>query len=842
MEVANIDSRIDFSGNLEMEMAEAFVRHTGTHLFLTGKAGTGKTTFLKALKHHTDKQIMVTAPTGVAAVNAGGVTLHSFFQLPFGPCIPGGLGSDNQRFFRFSKEKKQIIKGLDLLVIDEISMVRADLLDAVDGVLQKLRRDDRPFGGVQLLLIGDLFQLPPVAKANEWQLLSDYYDSVYFFSSHALARTDFITVELKKIYRQSDEHFIQVLNQVRENRLDKVTLDLLNQCADKNLPEKGYITLTTHNKKADAINIERLDRLDETGCELVAELSGEFPAHSFPTPDRLVLKKGAQVMFLRNDPTPDKAYYNGRIGRVIQIEDKGVVVACDPEPGDKEGGAIVRVEPVEWENITYTVNPADQTIQEKVIGTFRQFPLKLAWAVTIHKSQGLTFDRAIVDAKNAFAHGQTYVALSRCRTLTGLVLSSPFLDQGIGVDPAVAAFMDQAGQNPDLEERFKAARIAFQQELLFQCFDCTSFKGLFYYFIRLVQENQGRVSVSGLADIDALKTGAEDEIFGVSQKFLSQLQGLMQEISLPESSPRIQERVQKASVWFSGKFEAVFGKLVETGAVETDNKTLGRQMRNALANLKLEIQIRQAGILSCAKGFYPEKYLGAVSRAAMADLPGQARKKTKSLDYSEFDIAHPQLFTQLKAWRSKTAKTEGLPHFQVLHQKVLVQISVCLPKTKEALAELKGVGPKTLEKYGEALVDLVRAYRREKGITQMELPLPKSVDQETESRSIPLEGKEEKPHTRQISFTLFESGMSAQKIADERGLALSTIQGHLCYFIERGELKVEQFLDLEIKDRIASVLAPGKSLGQLKNELGSKVSYGQIKAMLAHEKFLLKKE
>ncbi|MCG8618584.1 MAG: AAA family ATPase, partial [Desulfobacterales bacterium] len=256
---------VTFDNNPELLMVDAFVRHTGANIFLTGKAGTGKTTFLTGLKSDCHKQIMVTAPTGVAAINAGGVTLHSFFQLPFGPYIPGQTDQrrDFQRFFRFSKEKKRIIKGLDLLIIDEISMVRADLLDSVDAVLRRLRRNDRPFGGVQLLLIGDLFQLPPVVKQDEWQLLQDNYPSMYFFASQALARTELVSIELKKIYRQSDQGFIDLLNAVRENRLEGETAEVLNRCAEKPVPERGAITLTTHNRKADDINRERLARLDE---------------------------------------------------------------------------------------------------------------------------------------------------------------------------------------------------------------------------------------------------------------------------------------------------------------------------------------------------------------------------------------------------------------------------------------------------------------------------------------------------------------------------------------------------------------------------------------------------
>ncbi|WDP90140.1 MAG: AAA family ATPase [Desulfobacter sp.] len=835
----------DFEGNPEMAMADAFIRQTGSHVFLTGKAGTGKTTFLKRLRETCPKQMVVAAPTGVAAVNAGGVTLHSFFQLAFGPYIPGRTDQDNRRFFRVSKEKKRIIKGLDLLVIDEISMVRADVLDAVDEVLRRLRRSDAPFGGVQLLLIGDLYQLPPVAKPDEWQLLEPMYDSVYFFSSRALAQSELVTIELEKIYRQSDENFINVLNAVRENRVDGHAAEMLGQCARKPLPDRGYITLTTHNRKADAINRERLARLPEADRELLAEVTGEFPDHAFPTPDRLVLKKGAQVMFLRNDPTPDKAYYNGKIGRVANIIGERVFVSCDPEEGDGGQPVHVEVEPVEWENIAYTVNEEDQTIREDVIGRFRQVPLKLAWAVTIHKSQGLTFDRAIVDATDAFAHGQTYVALSRCRTLDGLVLSSPMPARGLGADPAVAAFMAGAVRGRDLEDRFRASRIAWQQNLLIQCFDCGSFRGLFHYVVRLLENNRSVVRVFGIPDMAAFKSAALDQIFTVSEKFLNQLRGLMASGEVPSESPAVAERTQKASAWFGEKFAFVFGEFLEKGGVETDNKALAKQINNGLDNLKQEIAVRRAGILSCARGFSPDAYLSAVSRAGVAAMPGKgARKQKKGPDYTELDIQHPEMFKTLKAWRSEKAKTFGVPHFHILHQKVLVQICVVLPATESELMALKGVGPGTMEKYGEDLLAMVNAYREENKITEVAPPEPKSIEPSAGGEDTPPRQREDKPKkekgpgTKAVTLAFFSQGMSAEEIAEERGLAFSTIHGHLCHYVETGELDIDRLVAPETQAAVEAVVSDGLSLTQIKTRLADDVSYGEIKAVLAYRRFM----
>jgi ATP-dependent exoDNAse (exonuclease V) alpha subunit len=369
--------------NHELQLANDFVQYTGCNIFLTGKAGTGKTTFLHNLHKNSAKRMIITAPTGVAAINAGGVTLHSFFQLPFGPFVPGSetYEHNKQRGFRFSKEKRRIIQSLDLLVIDEISMVRADLLDAVDAVLRRHRRNNQPFGGVQLLVIGDLHQLSPVAKQNEWGLLQQHYESVYFFSSKAIGLTELLTIELRHIYRQSDAGFIRLLNRVRDNRLDESSMADLNQRYIQGFTpgeDQGYITLSTHNRSAESINQTRLGNLSKKEYRFKAEISGDFPEHIYPTLATLVLKEGAQVMFVRNDPCAEKLYYNGKIGKITKFSGKNISVIC---PGDHQE---IVVEPIIWENVKYTMNKDNTEIEEEIIGKFRQYPMKLAWAITIH--------------------------------------------------------------------------------------------------------------------------------------------------------------------------------------------------------------------------------------------------------------------------------------------------------------------------------------------------------------------------------------------------------------------------------------------------------------------------
>ena len=822
------------SENHELQLARDFVQHTGSHIFLTGKAGTGKTTFLHKLKGNTSKRMIVTAPTGVAAINAGGVTLHSFFQLPFGPFIPGSAAYENnkQRQFRFSKEKKRIIKSLDLLVIDEISMVRADLLDSVDAVLRRHRRNNQPFGGVQLLMIGDMHQLSPVAKQDEWQLLQQYYASVYFFSSHALARTELFTIELNHIYRQSDARFIKLLNRVRDNRLDAAAIGALNQRYIKNYtPEEdqGYITLTTHNRRADSINRTRLAALAGDEYCFDAEISGEFPEHIYPTPGALVLKEGAQVMFLRNDASFEKRYYNGKIGKVKTLSGQKIRVTC---PGESEE---ITVEPVEWENIKYTVNAENKEIQEDIIGRFKQFPLKPAWAVTIHKSQGLTFEKAVIDAHSAFAHGQVYVALSRCKTFEGIVLSSPIPTRDIETDEAVLCFDETARQNPPSENRLKAAKIFYQQQLLLDCFDFQPMHNRLDYLVRLLLGNANLVQVSGVADMGGLQKMAEEHIFTINEKFKRQLHTIFAAQGLPESDAYILERIGKASAWFQEKFALIFNDLVQKFQVETDNKELGKKIGTALNNLKQEIVVKLAGIRACENGFSPSQYLRSISDSEINFSPGKS-KKTQTPDYGESDIEHPELFMHLKDWRSRKAREQSVAYFQILHQRVLIQIAVCLPDNTTDLKKIRGVGKKTLEKYGEELLALVAAYRKKHRIDKVILPDIKDVSPKKTSHGKATTVSD----TKQISFDMFSKGFTIARIAEERGLVESTIQGHLCFFVEKGKIDINKLLSPEKQASIEAALAQvsNHSFKAVKDVLGDNFSYGEIKLMAACQKHL----
>ena len=815
--------------NSELQLAEAFVEQTNSTIFLTGKAGTGKTTFLHTIKKQTHKRMVVTAPTGVAAINAGGVTLHSFFQLPFGPFLAGSEVHTGQH--RYSREKKNIIRSLDLLVIDEISMVRADLLDGVDAVLRRYRRSELPFGGVQLLMIGDLHQLSPVVKEAEWQLLRGVYESPYFFSSMALKRIELIPIELKHIYRQADGRFIDLLNRVRNNQLDPATLAQLNS---RYLPDftpresDGYITLCTHNHSADTINQAKLQTLPGSIRRFEALVDGTFPEHTYPNAATLELKVGAQVMFVRNDMTPEKRYFNGKIGKIAAIADKSIEVVCPGETGSIEVG------PVTWENIEYRVDPETTDISQKIIGTFNQYPLKPAWAITIHKSQGLTFDKAVIDAQAAFAHGQVYVALSRCRTFEGLVLSSPLSSQAVKTDAAVLHFVAEAERQTPTTEQLAVAKIRYQQQLLRECFDFGQLRRHLGRLTGLLRGNASVIELRTSGESAAIQQQTEATICTVGDNFQRQLQGLFSESREPATDPVILQRLTKASVYFSERMDTILTPFLKTLEVETDNKEIRKKITDTLKQLREEYAIKRAAILSCGDGFSPSRYLRALSVAAVNAEPPSTRK-AMSPTYAEADVGHPVLFQDLRDWRTNKAESLGVPAFQILHQKTLVQIAVHLPDTLAALGTIKGIGKRLAEKYGDELVTLVTQYRRQHGIREVDLPETTAEQAGTRKKN-----SIKKEDTKKISLELHTQGRSIPQIAEERGLTMQTVEGHLAYFVKKGQLALRGLVAVDkqgdIEQKIAAM--PKCSLTELKTALGDNYSYGEINLVLAHLQYL----
>ena len=718
--------------NEALSRAWDFVEYTGRSIFLTGKAGTGKTTFLKTVVQESKKRMVVVAPTGVAAINAGGVTIHSFFQLPFTPYIPN---SHIQSKFDFSKEKRRIIASLDLLIIDEISMVRSDLLDAVDAVLRRYRDRYQPFGGVQLLMIGDLQQLTPVVKLEEENVLKTWYDTPYFFGSKALQQIDYVTLQLEKVYRQQDGLFLDILNHIREACPTAEDLTQLNQ---RYVPgfvpqaEDGYIRLTTHNYLADNYNENELAKLRGASFRFRARIEGNFPEYAYPTSMELELKEGAQVMFVKNDPTCEHRYYNGRIGRVVDIDANHIEVLC---PGDAEA---IDVEPLVWENAQYQINPETREIETRVQGRFHQLPLRLAWAITIHKSQGLTFEHAIIDANLSFAPGQVYVALSRCKSLEGMVLSAPLDAKAVITDQRVEYYINrQEAEAQRSIEQLPLLKQEYHRQLLLELFD---FREILYseeHLLRLMSEffyhshtdlteRHKRV----LADFSA-------RVITVSNKWEQQLR----QMPLPQlREENFLERVRRSASYFEDTIDNVFGNVLTlTTEVKSNNKQAMSRFTEALAAVRQAVLSRRCLLERIAAlGFEPSTYLREKQHALLDALDEDQLKKRKT-----------------KA-----------------------------PKAPKA-------------------------------------PKPK---------------KEPKEKTWNITRQLYDQGLTPEAIAQERGLTLGTIMGHLSRFVSTGEISLSDILSKEHHEAILKavrLIGPDDGRTAIKNLCPPEVTYAEIELVLS---------
>lgn len=594
----------------QLELAEQYITATNVSVFLTGKAGTGKTTFLHRIVKSINKRSVVVAPTGVAAVNAAGVTIHSFFQLPLCPYLPDvkELVTEYQmpdRFKQLRKEKISVIRTLDLLIIDEISMVRADLLDAIDMTLRRYRRSSRPFGGVQLLMIGDVQQLPPVVTDEEKPYMDQVYKSPFFFNSKALQKMHYVTIELTHIFRQQDERFISLLNNIRDNHFDRATLDALNERYNRafNPPDsEGYIRLTTHNYQADNVNQRKLAALKSPPFQLRATIEGNFPPTSFPTDQNLTLKVGAQVMFVKNDSS-GHSYYNGKIA---------TVEGYDPEEGvavvDREGNHIV-VSPERWENVKYEIDETDNQIKQKVDGTFIQYPLRLAWAITVHKSQGLTFDKVIIDAASAFTYGQVYVALSRCRSLEGLVLASPISANCVFDNLDILEFNGSIPSEDKVQQELGGFRTSYFVEKLNELFDFSmvmrSAERLNELFVRYLS----RQMPAETQKMNQLANGDIVNMASVGEKFRSQIAKILMSNDNNIEDPFLKERVGKGVAYFSDQLEQALLTAVPLFEIEIGNKVVASEFDDWVTELRDNIQLKQLCMKRVGeKGFSVEVY------------------------------------------------------------------------------------------------------------------------------------------------------------------------------------------------------------------------------------------
>ena len=707
--------------NQQAQLAWDIIENTNTNIFLTGKAGTGKTTFLRRLKEESSKRIVVVAPTGIAAINAEGVTIHSFFQLSFAPFIPDAQYKLKEQQYRFTKQKIRVIQSIDTLVIDEISMVRADLLDAVDNVLRRFRKNNLPFGGVQMVMIGDLGQLAPVAKDDEWQMLSRYYDTPYFFSSLALKSTRYAIVELKTVYRQSDSHFVELLNRVRDNRADDSVLAALNSRYIPNFQppvEEGYIRLTTHNFQAQQENDRQLALLPGKPYTYEASITGKYPEMLFPTEQTLTLKEGAQVMFVKNDSSADKAFYNGMLGTVTEINDKNLFVRT------KDTGVVIKVEPEQWENTRYEINERTNEITEEVEGTFTQLPVKPAWAITVHKSQGLTFDRAIIDVQRAFTHGQTYVALSRCRTLEGLVLSAPLPMSAIIRDGAVDDYVSRAAEHTPTEGQIDLLRRDYYLSVISELFDFRPLMDAFNRMLDLLMGHFRRSYPKLIIEYKARLGIIKTQLYDVAERFKLQYNQIVISTASYQDDVHLQERLTKGAAYFARTISDI-EMLVKNTDVKTDTPDVKKQVAELLTTLK-ELVMQKRALLNYVKdeGFSLNEYqhqravvfmgkdnAGAKKTVARPKSPVKEKSAVKpkvEAAVPELKVLHPKVLDALTEWRRQRALKAHMPTYCILQQKAIIAIANLLPQDKEALARIPFCGNVKAEKYGDEILAVVK--------------------------------------------------------------------------------------------------------------------------------------
>lgn len=708
------------SVNEQLELAWQFVERTGVNVFLTGKAGTGKTTFLRQLKERSPKRMIVVAPTGVAAINAGGVTIHSFFQFPLAPYVPGSSFNTKDERFRFSKEKKRIIRTLDLLVIDEISMVRADLLDQIDAVLRLHKDKNRPFGGVQLLMIGDLSQLAPVVKESDWTMLREYYRTPYFFGSLALQQTQHVTIELQHVYRQTDTNFINILNEVRENRLTPGGLAMLNsRYCDESVIKKcgeGVIRLTTHNATVNSYNEQRMNELKGARYAFDATVTGTFPETSYPAEKTLELKKGSQVMFLKNDSQGTR-YYNGKLGIITSIDDEHIRVR------GLDDDIEVEVQPDVWTNARYVIDKETKEIREEIEGEFRQYPLRLAWAITVHKSQGLTFDRAVIDVNAAFAAGQVYVALSRLRSLDGLMLTEQLSPYSVKTDVAVTQYMNtELAQAQHTANHLNDFERSYYLEMLSELFSFKSLGADMQRILRLLTEHFYKIYPTLLDNYKEKDSLFSKEIGGVAATFNAQYTQIVAKSEDYATDALLAERIGKGATYFANKLDEIVKPLVESTQIDSDNKDIKERAAEAVYNLQQSFALKRYLLKRVidngfnVSAYLKDKAIGVLQAEQKEKREGKKSKVLEKIDVDRnADIKNPILFNQLRRWRAKRAEELERPVYGIITQRALIGIVNELPTTEKELLRMPTFGKKTLQMFGEEILRMVKGYL-EKGV------------------------------------------------------------------------------------------------------------------------------
>src|SRR6266498_2851119 len=816
------------------QLAADCINYSNRSVFLTGKAGTGKTTFLKYIMQNTQKQTAVLAPTGVAAINAGGVTIHSFFQLPFGPFVPGTINHfDNNNGdttdkhhllgrIRYNKERIHLLQSLELLIIDEISMVRCDVLDAIDIILKHFRyRHHEPFGGVQMLLIGDMFQLPPVAGEAEWKILSDFYNSRYFFDSLVMQQQPPLHIELEKIYRQSDPQFINLLNKVRNNEIDNNTAQILGSRYKPGFQSQkgqGYITLTSHNYLADNINAEELQNLPGNLFGFKATITGEFNEKSYPAEELLQLKQGSQVMFLKNDMEKVRRYFNGKIGVVQKIEDAKIFVQCANEKP-------IEVQKYKWENIRYSINETTQKLEEEVIGSFEQYPLRLAWAITIHKSQGLTFEKAVIDAGAAFASGQVYVALSRCTSLDGMILRSSITQNALFTDAHINAFANRKKSFEQLPNELQEAKHHYQQTLLTNLFDFSRIVKISKQFLTNTEAHKSSFNEETIPWLQNIVCKTE-ALQTVAQKFQLQLEQLIQQPQLPEENISLQQRIKAAAQYFSKELQQLLQLLSQSPAV-TDSRQYATDYNEELKNIHIATANKLHLINACINGFTVDNYHTQKKNWIVPAFTVNAYAKTSS--YTNKESPHPNLLKQLRKLRDEICDKNGMPIYIVAGTNTLDEMARYLPQTSEELLQISGFGKAKTEKFGQQFLDIIVKYCRENNLSsRIKEKLPKRIRKEEKSV---------KPDTKNETYQLYKEGKTVVEIAAIRNLTQQTIEGHLAHYVKNGVIKIEELVSPEKIKLITPLLEDFNNTSQIKEKLGDAVSYGEIRLVMAWKEF-----
>jgi len=800
------------------QLAHDFALFTNRSIFLTGKAGTGKTTFLRKLKKETKKQIAVVAPTGVAAINAGGTTMHSFFQLPFNPFFPTVEGRKNLiEKMKMQGNRRKVIQELELLVIDEISMVRADVLDAVDTILRHVRyRNNEPFGGVQVIFIGDMFQLSPVASDEEWRMLSQFYTSPYFFHSHAIQQQQPVYIELDKIFRQTNGDFIRVLNEVRNNNLSPSGLSLLQSRYNPLFVppnDDTYITLTTHNYKADQINAEELTKIKGKIYSFNAEIQGEYPEKSYPTERTLELKIGSKVMFLKNDTETPRRFFNGKIGVVKSIEEETITIKCPDDQDSIELGKAV------WENIRYSTNQTTKQIEEEELGKFIQYPLRLAWAITIHKSQGLTFDKAVIDAGAAFAAGQVYVALSRCRSLEGMVLLSKINPATIQNDRQIVEHERNKLPIEELEQQLDESRNQYRNFILVHLFD---FKNVVGQSSRLLTETGEVKSSFNEETIPFLQnilrqTQSLDEIAG---KFQRQLLGILE--IRPVSEEHLQERLAAAIEFFNTKMNNLLETLRQSPAT-TDSKLNASDYNDGIRMIFSNVAQKIYLMKGLKQKFTVEDFFILKNTFTLPDFSVNAYAKNATS--KPLETRQPKLYYDLLNLRNRLCEPHDLPIYLVAGSKTLNEMSDYLPQNEKDLLQINGFGPAKVEKYGPAFLDVILSYCKEHN-------LPSLMHEKITTKKAKGE-KKAVGETMQTSLAMYSQGMKVEEIALSRNLNQTTILSHLERFIISGELDINGFITPDKREKASEMIRKGSETGSIYEMLSTFLNYTEVKMYMA---------